>query len=306
MKKGFTLIELLVVIAIIAILAAMLFPVYAQAKEAAKRASDLSNLKQLGVATHLYMGDYDDTPPQNSWSRRQVWFPTPGPQNPTRIHWSFVIQPYVKNLDIFASPADAEPATPNVPGCMTVSEMQADLLRPWNQQLCDKTAPRLSYTNNYNFLAPHDFVPVPMTAFENPSNMIAFTLRRNTARFNNGNINRIGPWKGLGAFVNLTSPNLRWSGQACSWQSFGSDYRRVTEAEALARLTSPPLNGGSNDGDPEIIRAHFDIFGGRGANYSMADSSAKFYALSATLRDDNFKWGERFYPPHAAYNSDCN
>lgn len=60
-RKGFTLIELLVVIAIIAILAAILFPVFAQAKESAKKTACLSNLKQIGTSTKLYEADYDDT-----------------------------------------------------------------------------------------------------------------------------------------------------------------------------------------------------------------------------------------------------
>jgi len=60
MKKAFTLIELLVVIAIIAILAAILFPVFAQAKLAAKKISDLSNMKQIGTASMLYFNDSDD------------------------------------------------------------------------------------------------------------------------------------------------------------------------------------------------------------------------------------------------------
>ena len=59
MKKAFTLIELLVVIAIIAILAAILFPVFAQAKLAAKKTSALSNSKQLGLGAIMYNNDYD-------------------------------------------------------------------------------------------------------------------------------------------------------------------------------------------------------------------------------------------------------
>lgn len=63
MKRGFTLIELLVVIAIIAILAAILFPVFAQAKESAKKTSSLSNVKQFGTAYNMYAADYDDLLP---------------------------------------------------------------------------------------------------------------------------------------------------------------------------------------------------------------------------------------------------
>lgn len=61
MKRAFTLIELLVVIAIIAILAAILFPVFAQAKEAARKTASLSNLKQIGYAWSMYASDFDGT-----------------------------------------------------------------------------------------------------------------------------------------------------------------------------------------------------------------------------------------------------
>jgi prepilin-type N-terminal cleavage/methylation domain-containing protein/prepilin-type processing-associated H-X9-DG protein len=79
MKRAFTLIELLVVIAIIAILAAILFPVFAQAKAAAKKTACLSNLKQLGVAFMLYQGDADDAFPNTGdpmlWTGQRFRWP---------------------------------------------------------------------------------------------------------------------------------------------------------------------------------------------------------------------------------------
>jgi len=68
LKKGFTLIELLVVIAIIAILAAILFPVFAQAKLAAKKTTGLNQTKQIGIALQLYLNDFDDTYMKYRWN----------------------------------------------------------------------------------------------------------------------------------------------------------------------------------------------------------------------------------------------
>ena len=97
--RAFTLIELLVVIAIIAILAAILFPVFAQAKLAAKKTADLSNVKQLGTMIMLYAGDYDDWYPLTS-------FPAKGNTWPLRC------QAYIKNWDMFRSPGDTSTAWP--------------------------------------------------------------------------------------------------------------------------------------------------------------------------------------------------
>ena len=85
-SQAFTLIELLVVIAIIAILAAILFPVFAQAKAAAKKTACLSNTKQLNTAGMLYMADYDDTYPIG-------YYATEG--YASEVIWHFVISPYM-------------------------------------------------------------------------------------------------------------------------------------------------------------------------------------------------------------------
>jgi prepilin-type N-terminal cleavage/methylation domain-containing protein len=102
MKKAFTLIELLVVIAIIAILAAILFPVFAQAKLAAKKTQSLSNIKQTQLAMLMYTNDYDDVYayacPQ-SW-----WYPSEG-------GWAYSIYPYEKNLQILRDPTDPNSTT---------------------------------------------------------------------------------------------------------------------------------------------------------------------------------------------------
>jgi prepilin-type N-terminal cleavage/methylation domain-containing protein/prepilin-type processing-associated H-X9-DG protein len=102
-SQGFTLIELLVVIAIIAILAAILFPVFAQAKLAAKATSDLSNIKQINLALLMYTNDYDDmytyaTP--FTWSGAPSW-------GSSSLGWTYNLQPYSKSLALFRSPLDS-------------------------------------------------------------------------------------------------------------------------------------------------------------------------------------------------------
>ncbi len=103
-RRGFTLIELLVVIAIIAILAAILFPVFARARENARRASCQSNLKQIAIGVFMYKQDYDETLPRTRSSEPAV---SPG----LPYAWADMMQPYLKSTQLFQCPS--EPNGPN-------------------------------------------------------------------------------------------------------------------------------------------------------------------------------------------------
>lgn len=97
MKKAFTLIELLVVIAIIAILAAILFPVFSQAKAAAKKSADMSNIRQIGMAIQMYSADNDDSAIVADHHEGYEWFEA--------------LYTYVKDRNMFRTPAYAAKAT---------------------------------------------------------------------------------------------------------------------------------------------------------------------------------------------------
>jgi prepilin-type N-terminal cleavage/methylation domain-containing protein/prepilin-type processing-associated H-X9-DG protein len=128
-RRGFTLIELLVVIAIIAILAAILFPVFARAREQARKTSCLSNMKQIGLSLMMYVQDYDETVPDSSVTCNDDPSFTPmcnyangyvgGLHIQAFGHRRYlangqlgghvrVLNPYVKNVQIFTCPSDAQ------------------------------------------------------------------------------------------------------------------------------------------------------------------------------------------------------
>ena len=104
-KTGFTLIELLVVIAIIAILAAILFPVFARARENARRTSCISNMKQLNLGFILYAQDYDERFSNvAATTTTTVGCPTL-PTKPCNLSWPVRVYPYIKNTDVFNCPS---------------------------------------------------------------------------------------------------------------------------------------------------------------------------------------------------------
>ena len=119
-RNGFTLIELLVVIAIIAILAAMLFPVFARARESARKIQCLSNVKNIALAVQMYLTDYDRLPPNEHDPSALAYFDTaPGggsfssytghcnrvPFGNPYLRWPVVFDEYIKNRDVWRCPS---------------------------------------------------------------------------------------------------------------------------------------------------------------------------------------------------------
>lgn len=172
-NKAFTLIELLVVIAIIAILAAILFPVFAQAKVAAKKTVALSNVKQMGLAFLMYANDADDGLPKRGTmnGNGQSW--TDGMCTVDQYgcpSWDKSIYPYIKSYGLFESAADRTPTTPSNFG---------DIKRSWRAA---KNAVR-GLTGDTTW-GPAEIQPIILhkfTDFASPANTILLDEQRNDA-----------------------------------------------------------------------------------------------------------------------------
>ena len=268
-NKAFTLIELLVVIAIIAILAAILFPVFSQAKEAAKKTSDLSNVKQTSMGVYMYCTDTDDVYPTafgtdstGTWRWNfNHYFPAdkvigaggdgnyPIRSQISRYSWANITQPYIKSQDMLAGPGMPE---------VIVAAGLADFGGNANPK-------GVSYTYN-GILAGS-----ASTIVASPSALPMIWGGRGKAKV-------------MGAA--LANPALR-----CDQPNLPCTY-----IPSAAGCTST-ING--------QVSAMFTLAGpvwtySRGANFGAADGSAKYRVLGAQLSPNNTDYNKDPYTGYSA------
>src|SRR5579862_3630406 len=183
-RNAFTLIELLVVIAIIAILAAILFPVFAQARAAARKTSSLSNMKQQDLALLMYAQDYDETyicewPFNNFWGQTG---PTAFDSNHT---FHPFLNPYIKNKDIWKAPGSGSEVvvSQNVYHTADPFGWDADLTGGYSMSyMTNETG--WSDRQNYNRLNKILGAGLPQSAITHPAEEIIFIEAAGLAQWN--------------------------------------------------------------------------------------------------------------------------
>lgn len=293
MKKAFTLIELLVVIAIIAILAAILFPVFAQAKLAAKKAADLSNMKQMGTGTQLYLADNDDVYGQAYYYKDDLG-DTGG-----YVHWTSTHYPYIKNIQMFVSPNDpSRGLIPTNPACVNIGDTTINYATP-----CDAQVPRLSYTVNAAMMPrkrrqadPANVVSA--TAVDEVADTILIASFSDTP----GCVNDTSVGQTTTGYKNKshrptnavmsTATGGKWAGDNAADMALASVFA-VTGTLAKS-YWSTCITSTDSSALPHIKYVGATRFG-NGSNYAFADGHAKFTAPDATLNPNKFLWGKRMY-----------
>lgn len=135
-RRGFTLIELLVVIAIVAILAGLVLPGLARAKSSSKRASCLSNLRQIGLGWEMYVGDHEGRFPDRRDLKLELGFMawTNWPPSDPRSGWAAaVLKEYVTDWHVWACPSLVSPPLADAPQCSQVISLEtnAPVARYW-------------------------------------------------------------------------------------------------------------------------------------------------------------------------------
>ncbi len=274
-KKAFTLIELLVVIAIIAILAAILFPVFARARENARRSSCQSNMKQIGLGIEQYKQDYDGTYPMAYFYR--VGTSGAGGYN----HWSGSIQPYMKSLQIFVCPSHTAGGFPPTNGST------------FDGSGIDIQVPKLSYICNEALMPRKKSSLITTLNTVNEASIEGTSEVISVAEMANDLSQLAGVSAGGGTAANKSHRPTSGLSEGSATTEYdsedGTDTIYATPADvALDAIKNPAV------GKPHIMYStadrHFD-----GSNYLFADGHVKFMRLNATLNPNNFLWGKKVY-----------
>ena len=308
-RSAFTLIELLVVIAIIAILAAILFPVFAQAKQAAKKTADLSNMKQQGTATQIYLNDSDDVIMVNNHRNEE-----PGRVG-QEIHWSFQLAPYVKNDALYVSPGDKNGGW--APGCYNdTNNNNGKGVAPGQTNGCASQGypagvytlqvPRLSYTANQLLMprkrqASDRVNAVSATAIDDVSGTILLAPLSDSIDC----MRKGGP----GTEVRSYRPTLAVRDPGSLTNGFTDNVPASLWAINLTEAFGPTQTPGANTAASifgcnygagpgtldSVLRYTNPGRFGTGNNYVFADTSAKFKELRATMSISRWLWGKQGY-----------
>jgi prepilin-type N-terminal cleavage/methylation domain-containing protein/prepilin-type processing-associated H-X9-DG protein len=296
--KGFTLIELLVVIAIIGILASMLFPVFARARESARKTTCMANQKNLGLAIMMYCTDYADTYPMS------YYYQNGANSNNGYVHWSGMIQDYVKNNDVFVCSGHAVGGW--APTCFTTPPVNPpdgqiplqDTKPSVDPDANDMQVPRIAYIANELLMPRKKYAAIPqnvvkMGMLDDVSSVI---LLAETTDVKNSLMDT-SPTGGDALKTHRPTNAVMYE-----------DYS-VFDGETY----NPGLHGGLYALDYDTAKAEIEaakvetavghhhicyISDDRhlgGANYVFADGHAKWLKLQDTLNPEHYLWGTKAY-----------
>lgn len=282
-RKGFTLIELLVVIAIIAILAAILFPVFARARENARRTSCLSNLKQIGLGIEQYKQDNDGTYPM------AYFYVNGATSGGGYVQWSGSVQPYVKSEQLFVCPSDAGGGI--APTNCTRAECIASGQTFQTAGINDVQVPRLSYIANEVLMPRKKYAAVPLNvvneaAVDTPAEVISIAeMSSNPANLN-------GTSSTGGAAIKSHRPTSGLAEGSATGEYESEDGTGTIYA--ISPSTAKDAMDNPSSGKPRIMYASYKRHL-EGGNYLFADGHAKWMKIEQTLNPNNFLWGKRVY-----------
>jgi prepilin-type N-terminal cleavage/methylation domain-containing protein/prepilin-type processing-associated H-X9-DG protein len=273
-NRAFTLIELLVVIAIIAILAAILFPVFAQAKLAAKKTTALNGAKQVALGSIMYAGDFDDmfvlcafenTPGINN----------PGANAPARKPFDSALEPYIKSAELWAVPADTRPINSDSgDDWLWDGKYRGKIIRRSFMMASEiATAQSGGWLSRNTGITPSwwdlQYSPArSMTQFSDPSNTIAYA--------------EVWPKNGGGGRVGALADPIVWGCDA--WKLAGRVYMSGAPGDRL------PSGGDNCDRFTREAGLYPTPGYGGFANYAMVDGSAKGLRWGQVRGNDFFKF----------------